>query len=344
MNLEETDLMKRCSKFISFIMVVMIVMVAFCTVSFAATVGTQLASPEDGWQRIDDTNSKILYDGTWSIYTNSGFWGGTDKYSLVTDSTIKFKFYGTKLRIIGQYHSTASKNTRITIDGVVYNYSEYSSTIGTSAGVKYLVYEKTGLEQNVHSVVITVTNTDTTRFDAIDIDDTGYLIDINQPVLTSATPGDEMVTLKWNIIEGATGYNVKRSLAAGGPYDIIKTLSGVNEYPDSGLNNGTTYYYVVSAIVSGTESSNSNEVSATPTAIGNSGILELTMTNGQVKEYELTATELDAFLTWYDGRSGGTGKAYYVFVKKSNIAPFLSRKEYISFDKISSFEVKEYAE
>jgi hypothetical protein len=40
--------------------------------------------------------------------------------------------------------------------------------------------------------------------------------------------------------------------------------------------------------------------------------------------------------------SGGTGKAYYTFTKKNNIKPFLSRKEYIAFDKIQSFEVKDY--
>jgi|GEM_PF-4622729 len=74
----------------------------------------------------------------------------------------------------------------------------------------------------------------------------------------------------------------------------------------------------------------------------NPGILEVTMTNGQIKEYDLTAIELKSFLTWYDNSSTGMDKAYYIFVKKNNIKPFLSRKEYIAYDKISSFEVKEY--
>ncbi|MFA9466785.1 MAG: hypothetical protein ACERKN_21200 [Velocimicrobium sp.] len=77
---------------------------------------------------------------------------------------------------------------------------------------------------------------------------------------------------------------------------------------------------------------------------GSSSILEITMTNGTIKEYSLTIDELEAFLTWYDNRSDGTGKSYYRIPKKSNIKPFLSRKEYLSFDKIYSFEVKDYNE
>ncbi|MFA9466780.1 MAG: hypothetical protein ACERKN_21175 [Velocimicrobium sp.] len=77
---------------------------------------------------------------------------------------------------------------------------------------------------------------------------------------------------------------------------------------------------------------------------GNSAILEVTMTNGTIKEYSLTNIELEGFLTWYDNRSGGTGKSYYRIPQKSNVKPFLSRKEYLSFDKIYSFEVKDYNE
>ncbi|MFA9464539.1 MAG: hypothetical protein ACERKN_09650 [Velocimicrobium sp.] len=77
---------------------------------------------------------------------------------------------------------------------------------------------------------------------------------------------------------------------------------------------------------------------------GNNAILEITMTNGTIKEYSLAIDELESFLTWYDNRSDGIGKSYYRLPKKSNVKPFLSRKEYLSFDKIYSFEVKDYNE
>ncbi|MFA9464540.1 MAG: hypothetical protein ACERKN_09655 [Velocimicrobium sp.] len=77
---------------------------------------------------------------------------------------------------------------------------------------------------------------------------------------------------------------------------------------------------------------------------GNKAILEITMTNGNIKEYDFAIDELNYFLIWYDNRSEGIGKAYYCIIKKNNIKPFLNRKEYLSFDKISSFEVKDYNE
>ena len=168
------------------------------------------------------------------------------------------------------------------------------------------------------------------------------------PTSLTATAGNTKVDLSWNATSGsAITYNVKRSTTAGGIYTTIATTSAIT-FTDSTVTNGTTYYYVVSATDANGEGSNSNEVTATPIApastSGNKAILEITMTNGTEKEYDFTATELQDFLAWYDSRSGGAAKAYYTFIKKNNIKPFLSRKEYIAFDKILSFEVKDYNE
>src|SRR5204863_172389 len=63
---------------------------------------------------------------------------------------------------------------------------------------------------------------------------------------------------------GATGYAVRRSETAGGPYITIATgLTGLS-YTDSALTNGTTYFYVATASNLGGESGVSNEASATP--------------------------------------------------------------------------------
>lgn len=159
----------------------------------------------------------------------------------------------------------------------------------------------------------------------------------------SATAEKSKVELTWASITGATSYNVKRSTTAGGPYTTIGTNVTTTTYTDSNITSGTTYYYVVTAVTSNGESANSNEASAAIVA-SNSAILEVTMTNGTVKEYDMTGTELDSFLTWYDDRSNGTGKSYFTVTKKYNIKPFLSRKEYLPFDKILNFEVKEYSD
>jgi uncharacterized membrane protein len=71
--------------------------------------------------------------------------------------------------------------------------------------------------------------------------------------------------LSWNASTGATGYNVKRATTSGGPYTTVATVSNTS-FTNTGLTNGTTYFYVVSATNSNGESANSSQVSATPTA------------------------------------------------------------------------------
>jgi fibronectin type 3 domain-containing protein len=60
--------------------------------------------------------------------------------------------------------------------------------------------------------------------------------------------GDSQVTLLWDAVEVATGYNVKRSTVAGGPYTNIATNVVGLSHVDTTVINGTTYYYVVTAI------------------------------------------------------------------------------------------------
>jgi cellulose 1,4-beta-cellobiosidase len=70
----------------------------------------------------------------------------------------------------------------------------------------------------------------------------------------------------------ASSYHVKRATVTGGPYETVACVAATaTNYTDTGLVDGTTYYYVVSATYagnpnSGGESVNSAEVSATPQA------------------------------------------------------------------------------
>jgi hypothetical protein len=88
------------------------------------------------------------------------------------------------------------------------------------------------------------------------------------PTGLAGTAGDAQVALSWAGSSFATSYNVKRSTAFAGPYTPIGTTTAPTvTYADStGLNNGTTYYYVVSATGTGGTSSDSSPVSATPVA------------------------------------------------------------------------------
>jgi fibronectin type 3 domain-containing protein len=86
------------------------------------------------------------------------------------------------------------------------------------------------------------------------------------PTGLTATPGNAQVTLRWTASTGATSYRVKRATVSGGPYTTIASPTGTT-FTNSGLTNGTTYYYVVTAVNTGGESGNSNQVSARPLAV-----------------------------------------------------------------------------
>src|SRR4029077_2337968 len=66
-----------------------------------------------------------------------------------------------------------------------------------------------------------------------------------------------------------TGYNIYRGTTAGGEGGIaVGTVNGTTlAFTDTGLTNGTTYYYTVKAVNSAGTSPASNEASATPTAV-----------------------------------------------------------------------------
>src|ERR1022692_47633 len=85
------------------------------------------------------------------------------------------------------------------------------------------------------------------------------------PAGLTATAGDQQISLSWSASSGATSYNLKRSTTHGGPYSQINAPTATG-FTDTGLTDGTTYYYVVSAVNSTGESANSGEVSATPSA------------------------------------------------------------------------------
>ena len=116
------------------------------------------------------------------------------------------------------------------------------------------------------------------------------------PTGVSATAGNTQATISWSASSGATSYNVKRSTTSGGPYSTVGSPSA-SPFTNTGLTNGTTYYYVVSAVNSAGESANSTQVSVTPTGGGGggaqlllnpgfeSGAVNWTTTSGVIGQY-----------------------------------------------------------
>ncbi|OXB94738.1 hypothetical protein [Parageobacillus galactosidasius] len=135
-------------------------------------IGEQLTAPEAGWKRYDDTHPAIKYIGSgWNTETHLAHYNNIAHWSRTVGNKIKFKFKGTKIRIITDRNTNRLANSQsITIDGV----KEYINTYGTVQG-QTLSFEKTGLADTIHEVELQ-NETDLLQLDAIDIDDTGRLL------------------------------------------------------------------------------------------------------------------------------------------------------------------------
>lgn len=89
------------------------------------------------------------------------------------------------------------------------------------------------------------------------------------PTGVAAVPNNASATISWNASSGATSYNLYRSTSSGAEgTTAYKSNITSTSYTDTGLTNGTTYYYKVAAVSSAGTSAQSSEVSAKPSASG----------------------------------------------------------------------------
>jgi subtilisin family serine protease len=125
----------------------------------------------------------------------------------------------------------------------------------------------------------------------------------------AATPGNAQVKLTWGGVTGAASYKVYRRLS-GGSYGSPLTTVTTTTYTNTSLTNGTTYFYVVSAVKDGVEGPRSSEAQATPFGPppAPTGLTATTGTStGQI------------FLTW---NGSATATSYTVKRKTSSFGTF----------------------
>ncbi|MBN2508489.1 MAG: HYR domain-containing protein, partial [Verrucomicrobia bacterium] len=118
------------------------------------------------------------------------------------------------------------------------------------------------------------------------------------PADLTASAGNNQVRLDWAVTTepDLAGYNVYRSESAGGPYALLNEGALVmdNWFVDSTALNGTTYYYVVTAVdTGGLESPASAEAVATPNSLIPMHVQSILMSAVQVgKNWKASASVL----------------------------------------------------
>jgi len=87
----------------------------------------------------------------------------------------------------------------------------------------------------------------------------------NAPGLSGATAWDSSVLLEYGKIDGAESYIIEYGTQPG---TYTEKITGITDksYLVTGLENGTTYYFAVSAVADGVQTDRSNELSAAPVA------------------------------------------------------------------------------
>ncbi|MCM2983841.1 Ig-like domain-containing protein [Niallia circulans] len=306
----------------------------------AATIGQQLTEPEEGWTRYEETNKAFIYTGTWNIDKGTYNSGGSGKFSSSAGTKITFSFKGTDIRIVGFKDTNRTTVVNVTIDGVTEKYNPRGSKLN-----KTLLYEKTGMTDTVHTVVISNPNSGTSNFydlDAIDINKDGILLEPGQKLIDSI-----------GLVESALELNVgssKSLVVTIEPENATnKTIKWSSSNPEIATvdDNGNVIGKSPGKVTITAETTDGSNLKATAEVTvkeveveGNKGILKLTSTTGDLHEYDLSRTEINNFIAWLDKK--GEGKPYYEFKLNVTTGNIKSRIEYIMFDEIVSFVIDEY--
>jgi fibronectin type 3 domain-containing protein len=133
------------------------------------------------------------------------------------------------------------------------------------------------------------------------------------PTGLSATPNNESVSLSWTASSGATSYKVYRSTTSGGEgTTAYATVTSGTSYTDTGVTNGTAYYYTVAAVNSAGTSAQSAQVTATPTA-GGGGSVKVQIDTG-------SSSGVSPFVADEDFSSGGNEFSSTATISTSGVA------------------------
>lgn len=315
----------------------------------AATIGESLKAPEEGWIRFDENDPAIKYSpdySTWKkLSSTTGVYKSVPRYTNKADATVRFDFTGTKIRIM-QRTNTDNKKAHVTIDGVEETFGGFKNQFQT------LVYEKTGLENKRHTVVITWSGSGYSNTpDAIDIDENGELLDPETPEIPEEPDNVLVESLKLNketleLVKGSSEALIAAVTPETATNKNIKWTSSdpeIASVDDSGnvIAKTAGKVTITAETADGSNLKANAEVTVKEEEVDDSrGILKLITTTDDLHEYDLSKSDIAKFIAWLDTK--GVDKPYYEFKLNVTTGNIDSRTEYIMYDEIVSFVVDEY--
>ncbi|MGA8849027.1 MAG: fibronectin type III domain-containing protein [Dehalococcoidia bacterium] len=185
------------------------------------------------------------------VTATAGDGRATISWSSVTGATSYNIYWSTTSGV------TKTSGTKIT--GATSPYSHTGRTNGTR--YYYIVTAVNSSGESVESSQVSATPTSASGGGGGGIP--------SAPTGVTATAGDGRATISWSSVTGATSYNIYWSTTSGVTKTRGTKITGATSpYSHTGLTNGMTYYYLVTAVNSKGESSESRQVSATPSSGG----------------------------------------------------------------------------
>ncbi|NFI53071.1 Ig domain-containing protein [Clostridium botulinum] len=336
--------MKNCYKriLIMFVMALTIMSVGIMKngiIANAATVGEQLLQPEDGWKRYDDTNENIIYSGNgWnnSTFFTDGRFGQTTKVCVNpnNETTIKFKFKGSKLRTYGAGYSTMYSHNIISIDGIKHNMANWSDISNNVIGCSFEIRD---LQYKDHIVTIEYGGSERIYLDSIDIDDTGYLVDPNSSA-SSISLDKSSLTLK----EGSSKKLTSTTTPSAVDVEWLSSDEAIAKVDENGkvtgIKEGTC---IVTVQIKGTDVKATCEVTVTKEDIVDpeepsieNGSLYIEMIDGNIKRAD--KSQIEKFKKWFISRDLDETESPIFKITNAK-----GNAEYLVHDKVVGFEIRE---
>jgi hypothetical protein len=200
-----------------------------------------------------------------AVYQSERWGGNTYTFSSLTPTAN----YKVRLHFAEIFYNAAGiRAFNVFINGtqVLFGYDIFAQVGKNKAAIKEFTVAANGTGQIVIQYA-NIAGKDNAKSSGIEILPTSSapLTAPTGVVATAVSPAE--IGLSWTASAAASSYNVKRASTIGGPYTNIAVGITALVYDDTGLIPNTTYYYEVSAVNNGIESSASAPATATTTTL-----------------------------------------------------------------------------